>query len=181
MTKFINQFLILCACMLAFSSCEKNTIDIPLSSVTIELDDIVVDDGSHSKSTMNPFSFTQTISSATIKGLTDDAKKYKSRIQSMSADTVFITITTTDGVGTVVENFTLKAEDLFTYPIPQYHLGTAYTDSQLTDYAVQLLKKIMTDDSVNISILGETDVPSGDHLKITITMKDVVMAAKIIN
>jgi len=179
MTKFKNLFLILLASLLAFSSCEKNTIDIPLSSATIVLDDILVVDAS--KSTMNSFSVTQTIDYESIAGLSDEVDKYRSHIQSIEADTVYITITTTDGEGTVIENFLIKVNGLNDFSIPQYDLGTVYTASHIPAYVTQLMFKIMNGNSLELNISGETDVASGEYLQVEITLKNVVIKAKVVD
>ena len=180
MTKCKSLFFILLASVLAFSSCDKtSTVDVPLDNVTIALEDILVSDAS--KSTTNFFSVTQPVTYAMIAGLSDDADKYRSQIESITADTVYITITSTDNAGTVVENFLIKVDNLDDLSILRYVIGTEYMANNLSDYVMQLFKKLLKEESVELNISGETDVASGESLKVKITLINVTLKAKVVN
>jgi len=183
MTKVKNLFFILLASLLAFTSCDKNsTIDIPLSSVIITLDNIMVDDASNLKSTMNSFAVTQIIRYSDIEGLSDEAKKYQGNIESILADSIYVTISTTDEEGTIVENFCIQVNGLNDFSISEYFFGTLYTADHLSEYVSQLLTKIMKSESgAAINVSGETDVSSGESLKVEITLRGVTLKAKVIN
>lgn len=170
---------ILCVCFLAFYSCKKyTTVDIPISSLTIELDDIEVND--QESKALTPFYVRKKISYADLAGLSSDAIKYRDRIETIQADSVSIIITTTDGVGTVVKKFAMKVNSLPDYTIPEYYLGTAYTDDNIESYACSLLFQILTKESTTIHLYGITDVPSSKKLKVTITLEDVTMVAQLL-
>jgi len=181
MTKFKNLSFMLLAGFLAFTSCDKNsTIDIPLSSVTITMDNIMVNYASNLKSTMNYFEMTQTITYSEIDGLSEEAKKYRKNIESFLADTVYITISSTDGEGTVIENFRIQVDDMSDFSIPEYVFDTPHTADNLQEYVGQLLMKIMGSESgVDINLSGETDVVSGEILSIEITLVGVTLKAKV--
>jgi len=179
MTKCKSLFLVLLASVLVFSSCDKtSTVDVPLDNVTIALNDILVNDAS--KSTMNSFSVEQIVSDKMIEGLSDDAVKYRSHIESISADSVYITITSTDSKGTVVENFLIEADGLSDLSILRYDFGTEYSASNLPGYVTQLFMNVLLNGSVKLNISGETDVVSGETLQVKISLVNAVLKAKVV-
>ena len=179
--KKITIISVLLASVLAFYSCENFNppIEIPLSSVVIELDDIEV--ANDAKGELNSFSTTQNVSYSTIVGLTEEALNSMSRIESIDVNSLFITITSNDEMGTVVEDFVIKVDQLPDFTIDQYLLGTSYTVPNIGTYASQLLMKILSNESVDINLSGKTDVTSGENLKVTITLNDVILVAKVLN
>jgi FlaG/FlaF family flagellin (archaellin) len=189
MVKFIffNAQLILLACLFAFVSCDKikdaSTAEIPVASVSIEFD-ISVDSLTTKRATedgLNLFDLTQSINIEDLQGLSDDAIKYSSSIESIEIGSTSITITSTDGEETVVKNFVFKAIGIPNeINVSQYDLGTTYADDNLQSFAIQLMSKLFKDNDVTINTSGETDVRSGNNLKIKITMDDITLIAQLL-
>jgi len=178
---FSFQLVVALVCLLAFSSCDKinETIKIPLESITIELDNILVEDSSSQKSAFNYFNVMQTIDSSFIKGLSEEAVKYQSHIESIEADSACIIITTTDLSGTVVEEFLLKADGLSDFGISEYLLGMSYMNG-VEAYITQFMLKLLKDNSIDINISGKTDVQSGEKLQVKITLTNLTLIAKVL-
>lgn len=175
------QLVIALVCVLGFAGCDKinESIEISLPSVTIELEDVLVEDGSQ-KSVLNPFNVTQTLSYSSIVGLSEEAEKYKSNIETVKADSAAIIITATDSLGTVVEEFVLKVSGLSDFSVPRYNLDTPYATDDLKTYLTQLIMKLLLNDSIDLNLSGKTDVSSGENLKIKILLEDVTLIAKIL-
>jgi hypothetical protein len=179
--------VMLLACMFAFYSCDKikdaTTTEIKVASLSIELDEITVDDGSTTKSTadddgLNYFTTIQKLSLDDIEGLSEDAIKYRSQIESVEAGPTSITITTIDSVGTVVKEFVLGANGVATaINVAQYNLGDVYTGDNLQSFAQQLLMKLFLTNEATLNTSGKTDITSGEKLRIKITVEDVTLIA----
>jgi hypothetical protein len=176
---------ILLSVLFLFNSCDKlkelNTIRIPISSMSINLDNILIDPELRSSTAeLNSFSATKTISYSSIDGLSEDANKYKSHIESITAGSGSITITSTDGVGTVVKDFVLNVAGISPdFTVADYSLGTAYTQN-VKEYANKLVLKVLLSNSLDVKISGKTDVPSGKNLRVKITLENVELVAKIL-
>ena len=168
-------------CLLACYSCgDKLTVEVPISSMTIELEDILVEDSSGHKSTLSPFSATQTILLSSIQGVSDEAMEYRSKIESVKVGaTSAITIITTDSVGTVVEEFVLDTDGAGSLSIPQYNLGTPYSGN-IQDFAAKLLTKLFLTEKVTLTASGKTDIPSGEKLKVKITLEDITLITNVL-
>ena len=159
-----------------FNACEKPlTIEIPLQSVTIELDDVTVGDSVTQKSTFTAFNAVQTISLNSIEGLSEQAMAHIKHIKSAEVGEASIIITSTDEEGTV-EEFVLSASELGNFNIPHYELGTVYTDN-VKNYASQFIMKLLKNNSLDIRVSGKTDVPAGSHLKIKIVIDNITLLA----
>ena len=184
MKNFIKfQFIAILACIFAFYSCDiiPTTTKIPVQSLTIELDDITVDENG-TKSTLNYFNVTQTVYRDSIKGITDEIFDYLDQLESVEVESATLTIISTDDEGTVVEEFTIKVDKLSDFVIAEYVLGTPYPYSnELENYFGQLLMKVLLNKSTEFNISGKTDVPSGKKLKIIITLDDITLEAKLLD
>jgi hypothetical protein len=151
--------------------------------VSIELSDILVVDGT-TKSTANEvfnhFNADKTVSFSNIEGLSEEAKKYKSNIESVEVGSTSITITTTDEVGTVVKEFVLTASGIANFiNVEQYNLGETYSGN-LQNFTAELLMKLFLNDSVTMNAKGKTDIIAGEKLKIKITMEDITLIATLL-
>jgi len=191
MKKIKFQLMLLLAGLFVFYSCDVEdtaTIEVPVSSLSIDLEDIVVGNDDppmqqakssiQLKSTLNSFFATQTIS---LENLPDfkDVAKYKSQIKSVSVGSASVTISTTDENGTVVEKFVLEANNIGNLEIPIYELGTNYAADEIQNFATQILLKLFNGD-VTLTASGKTDVISGENLKISITLQDIMLVAYIL-
>jgi uncharacterized protein YjdB len=181
--------LMLLVCLFAFYSCDKiddaATTDVKVSSVTFELDDILVEENS-TKSTLddelNVFSATQTILLSDLQGLSDDAIKHASKIESVEVGEASIMITTTDSVGTVVKEFVLQVTGISSsIGIAQYDLGTTYLGENMQDFVNQLLLKLFISKEAELTASGKTDITSGEKLKVKITLEDITLVAGLLN
>ena len=168
-------------CLLACYSCgDKLTVEVPISSMTIELEDILVEDSSGHKSTLSPFSATQTILLSSIQGVSDEAMEYRSKIESIEVGaTSSISIIATDSVGTLVEEFLLSANDVGDFTIPQYNLGMLYSDN-IHDFASKVLTKLFVSEEVTLTASGKTDIPSGKKLKVKIMLEDIRLITNVL-
>ncbi len=166
-------------CLLACYSCgDKLTVEVPVSSMTIELEDILVGDGS--KSTLSPFSATETVLLSAIQGISDEAMEYRSKIESIEVGaTSSISIIATDSVGTLVEEFLLSANDVGDFTIPQYNLGMLYSDN-IHDFASKVLTKLFVSEEVTLTASGKTDIPSGKKLKVKIMLEDIRLITNVL-
>jgi len=180
-------YAIVIACMLPFFACDKITkTDVKVSKATIELEDIVVQEGTPSKGQLddelNYFSASQTIYLNQIEGFTEEVLKHQSKIDDITVGTATITITAIeDETGTVVKDFLLQATGVSpNISIPQYDLGTAYTGN-VQPFATALLLKLFQASSVTVNVSGKTDITSGKNLKVKIEMGDMVFVVKLIN
>jgi len=190
MVKFSNFKiqLVLLACLFALYSCDKvkdtTKTEINVESASIELDEITV---SATKSTadddLNPFAASQIIKLEDIQGMSSDAVKYRSQIESAEVGPVSIEITTTDDNGTVVKKFILQATGIGSnFTVDEYKLKEVYTPDmeKLQTFANQLLMKLFVSNSVEVSASGLTDIISGEKLIIKITMKDIKLVANLL-
>ena len=187
----IRNQIVLLACFFALSSCDKVTTTIDVGDLTVKLDDITVgDDGGGAKSAgivrlaegaLNPFYAEQTLSMDMLAGLSSEAKDYQSRITKVKVGpATSVTITSTDGSATVVEDFEIKAAGVKTLSVPEYRFGEPYTDN-IEEFATQLLMKLFaSSNGVPITVSGKTDVVSGKKLQIEITLSDVSLVAKVL-
>ena len=129
---------------------------------------------------MNSFDVTQTITYEALIGLSEEAIKYKDRIENIKADSAAIIITTTDDEGTVVEEFVVKVDKLSDFVIEHYSLGTTYTNDKVEPYISQLLLQILLKESININISGKTDIASGEKLKVTLMLENITLVARLL-
>jgi len=188
------------ACYFVSVSCGGGpTIQIPVDNVSIELNDIVVGEPQQSKAKspandedgdelLNHFAVERTVSAEDAVGLTADALEYLSQIQSASVGSVSIIITDLSGEGTVVKDFELEAIGFNNkIKIAQYDLGAGFdyqaVTGDLLGFAAELMRKMFVNSlqDVTFTVKGYTDIPTGESLKITITMDDVVFEAKVID
>ena len=176
------------ACMLSFYACDKAKVDVEVSSATIALDDIVVQDGttamskSRKSDTLNYFNVSQTIYLSQIEDFTEEVLKHQSKITDVRVGTAAITIIADDDeTGTVVEDFVLEAVGAATLNIPHYELGTAYNPENVPSFAAAFLLKLFQASSVEIKVSGKTDVTSGKKLKAKIEMEDMVFVVGLLN
>ena len=181
--------LVLAVCLFTFYSCDKvkdaTTTEIKVSSVSFELDNITVEEDL-SKSTadgLNIFNATHEVTLNDIQGLSDDAIKYASKIESVETGDASVTITTTNEDGTVVKEFVLTATGISSsINISQYNLGEPYTDfANMQDFVTQLLMKLFVNKSANLTASGKTDITSGENIKIKITIEDITLVAGLLN
>ena len=188
--KNVRNQIVLLACFFALSSCDKVTTTIDAGSVSIQLDDITVGDDGSVKSfaitksageALNPFHVQQTLSMDMLAGLSSEAKEYQSKISKVEIGTETSIIITTDGSGTVVEDFKIEAAGVKTLSVPEYRFGTPYT-GDIEEFATQLLMKLFSSGSagVPITISGKTDVDSDKTLQVKITLSDVSLVAKVL-
>jgi len=185
----IRNQIVLLACFFALSSCDKVTTTIDVGTLSIQLDDITVGDAAVKSTGMvkfaddalNSFYAEQTLSMSMLAGLSSEAEEYQSRITKVEiGPESSITITTTDGNGTVVEDFEMKATGVKTLSVPEYRFGTPYTGN-IEEFATQLLMKLFTgSNGVPITVSGKTDVESGKNLKVKIVLSEVSLVAKVL-
>jgi hypothetical protein len=180
----VKLSLMLLACVFAFYSCDKvkdaTTTKIPVSSVSIELDEITVTGAKSIAEVLNSFSAEQLIKLSDL-GLSGDAVKYSDKIKSVEVGgPTSVTITTTDSVGTVVQEFTLQATDVTTLNVPQYNLGTPHSGNDIQVFAQQLLTKLFANNSATVTASGKTDIISGEKLKIKIVVENITLIASLL-
>ena len=181
--------LVLIACLFTFYSCDKikdaTTTEIKVSSVSFELDNITVEEltKSMAEDELNFFNATHEISMNDIQGLSEDAIKYASKIESVEVGDASVTVTTTDEDGTVVKEFKLTAVNIgSSINIPQYNLGSPYTDfAIMQEFTTQLLTKLFLSNSATLTASGKTDIISGENIKIKITIEDITLIAGLLN
>ena len=176
--KFFLPFIILAWLVALGTSCENQKVKIPVKNLTFEFDDIKVDEAT--KDVLNSFNVTQVINLSTLKGLSEDALKYKSKVTVVETGTTSITIYSVDDVGTIVKEFVLHTSGVGTFNVPHYDLGTPHIDN-VQDYAANLLLKLMLNNTATVNISGKTDIPSGKNLRVAITLEDVTLFANILN
>ena len=188
--QFTNfKIVVMLACLFAFYSCDKikdaTTTEIKVSSVSFELEDITVEEVATKSMAdgVNIFNATHEVTLNDIQGLSDDAIKYASKIESVETGDASVTITTTNEDGTVVEEFLLTATGIgSSIYIPQYNLGETYTDfANMQDFVTQLLMKLFFENSANLTVSGATDITSGENIKIKITIEDITLVAGLLN
>ena len=177
--KKIKLVFVLLASLLLFCSCDKTKTDIKLSSMSFELNDIQV--VSATRGDLNTFAATRTISLEDIQGITDEAIKYRKKIESITVGpTTSITITSTDGSGTVVKDFGLTASAVtHGVSVSQYDLGTTYSGGTLESFVIAVLNNLFQSNSATLNAQGKTDIPSGETLKVKITISEVILTAGI--
>ena len=180
--KNFKSLLLLLVGLFLFSSCDKITKhEIKVSSMAIELDDILVP--SKTKNTAGEeltfFSASQTLALSLIQGLSDEAIKYSNKIESVEVGSGSITIFATDDKEGVVKEFKLQAVNVGNINIDEYVLGETYTNG-VQRFADDLLLKLFTTDNVTVNVSGMTDIPSGDNLKVKITLEDITFLANIL-
>ena len=189
MVKFSNFTvqLVLLACLFALYSCDKvkdtTKTEINVESASIELDEITVSATKSTAGDLNPFAASQIIKLEDIQGMSSDAVKHRSNIESAQVGPVSIEITTTDDNGTVVQNLVLQATGIDSnYTVTEYKLGEVYSPDmeKLQKFANLVLMKLFVSDSVEVSAAGVTDIISGEKLRIKITMKDIKLTAKLL-
>ena len=195
--KKITILLMLLAGLFAFNSCNEKaaTVDVPVSSLQIDLDDIVVgeelDDADAAvqmlrakvQDALNSFSMKQTFSQSSIDGL-EDVLKYQSEIKSVLVGSASISIAiVTDGEGTVVKEFLLKTSGIgaTSFSVAEYELGTDYAAADLLTFAEKLLLQLLLNKNVTITASGKTDVPNGENLKVRIILEDVIVTVNVLN
>jgi hypothetical protein len=185
----VKYLLVLLACLFAFYSCDKvkdaSTTEIKLDGpVSIKLDNIVVIDGT-TKSTaneiLNYFSGTKSINLTDLQGLSEEAIKYRSNIESVEVGSTSITITTTDSAGTVVKEFLLTANGVAnSINVPQYDLGSVYSGN-MQDFTTELLMKLFSNSNgVTMNTSGKTDITAGEKLEIEIILEDITLIANLL-
>jgi len=180
----IKSQVILLVCIFALCACEKVTVNIPVDSLTIQLDDILVgDDGVKSgmirlaDDALNSFHATQVIDLNKLNGITEEVKKDQSKITKVEVgSTSSITITVTGSDGTVVKDFLIEADGINSFAVANYDLGEPYSEN-VAAFASQLLLKLFKG-SVSLTISGKTDVPEGAKLRVFIRLNDVVFKVK---
>jgi len=180
--KNFKSLLLLLVGLFLFSSCDKITKhEIKVSSMSIELDDIMIPSGT--KSTANEelifFSASQTLTLSILQGLSEEAIEYKDKIESIEVGSASIILYSTDEAGTVVKEFVLQAVEIDNINIDEYVLGEIYTDG-VQRFADNLLLKLFTTDNVTINTSGKTDITSGENLKVKITLEDITFLANIL-
>jgi len=182
----LNKFYVALACILSFYACDKvkeaTETDVKVDKATIELNDIVVQDGTRAD-VLNPFSATQTVLLSQIEGFSDDLMKYQSKISDIKVNAMTITIIASDDEdGTMVQDFNLQAEGVAPkLSIPQYTLGEAYNAENAQPFATALLVKLFQAGSVTMTVEGKTDVTSGKNLQVKIEMEDMVFTVGVLN
>ncbi len=180
--KTFSYYLSIFLGVFLFLSCEKAVeelvvVKIPVPILAFEMKDIPVES---SKEGLNMFSTTKTISLDSFEGLTETEKKYVSRITKIESGSGSIIITSNDGTGTLIQNFTLKSGKVSPdFNISQYALGAVYTEG-IRDYADKLMNKVVSDGGQDILVSGKTDVASGKKLDVKIILQDVTLYAKVI-
>ena len=160
----------------ALYSCEEIvTVEVPVNDFVIDLEDLLVVENAMHKSgddELNLFSETRTIHLSDWESLAKTVTQYRSKIKSVKVKTASIIITSSDG-GTVVKDFLLQMDDV-DLRIPQYDLGTVYSDG-LHDLGKQLLTNLFLNESVALAVSGKTDVESGKNLTVKIRMQGIVL------
>ena len=169
-------------------SCEKVTVDVPVDRIVIELDDILVEDGSTSKSGLalksddglNKFDVTRDVNLSDLS-LDNDVLKYQSRIKDVIVGAPSITVTSASGEGTVVKDFVMKVDGVHSISIAQYNLGSEYTAdlADLQTFCQKAILNLLLKGSISVALSGKTDVAAGESLNVEIVMNDVVIKAKL--
>jgi len=181
MKSFINK-LTLALCLLSFFACGKikdaTTKDIPVESITIELNDITVQEKTRGE--LQKFYAEQTIKLEDIEALTDEAIKYSDLVESVSVGSASIIIYSVDEVGTVVEEFVLDAKEVSKIEIKEYVLKTEVNTKEVQSFAASVLKHLLLYNKVNVVTSGNTDIPSGKNLRVKISLKNVNIRASVL-
>jgi len=184
----LSVSLILFVSAFVLYSCDKVTVDVPVESIVLELDDIPVVGASASASAMslksadelNSFDVSRDIALNDLS-LGSNITKYQSQIKDAKISTATIVITAPAGEGTVIKNFSLQVTGVSkVFTIDEYTLGTEHT-ADLKSFCEQTLLKLFSDGSIHIKASGETDVTAGEKLTVTITMGDVTIKAKALD
>jgi len=186
----LKMLAILAVLILPFYSCKDTKLEIPIPSATIDLGNVLVGGGPSSVKGVQRvgagdlISFNETdkvITMDDIKGLTDQALEYKSRISEIEIGTASITITAPDdATGTEVKDFVLDVTGVGKLEIPQYNLGTSYAAEDVVVFAKDVLAKLLSDDEITVSISGKTDVTSGKNLNVRIKLDDMKLIADLL-
>ncbi len=179
--KTISFYLSIFLGISLFLSCDKVeelvVVKIPVPVIVYEMKDIPVElsiDG------FNTFSTTKRISFDSIEGLTETEKKNLSRVTKIESGSGAIMITSNDGTGTFVQNFTMKSDGVSPdFKISQCSFGTVYTES-IRDYADNLMNKAISNGGQDVLVSGKTDLAPDKTLDVKIILKDVVLYAKVI-
>jgi len=186
-SNFKHQIILL-ACMFALCSCDsvkdKLTVNVDVGSFTIALDDIEVDDDGVKSAIVrlaeevayNSFSASQVLSVAMLN-LSTNIEDYQSRIEKVEIGSASITVASTDKNGKVVKDFLMDATGIQNFSVAHYELNTSHSEG-VKEFAEELLKKLFAGSAVPLTVSGKTDVVSGEKLKVTITLNEVVIKAK---
>jgi len=176
--KNYKLLFVLLTCSVLFFSCDKIKTDVKISSLSIEMDNISVTSAAKGVSgdAINFFSATKTISLDDVQGVTDEALRFRNKIESIEVGTTTsVTVTSTDDAGTVIKEFVLNANGLSNaINIPQYDLGTAYSGN-LQNFVIELLTTLFKSNSVTMNTSGKTDITSGETLKVKITITNIIL------
>ena len=191
------------ACYFVASSCGGNipTVKIPVESMSIELNDILVEPpvsaqviakgfDDDDEEPLNYFSATRTISFDSLKGIAEDAMaqilEYQTQILSANVGNATITFTS-NGEGTFVKDFlmTTSADHTDLY-IEQCTLGTALErgDDFIDFFSGHLLiffnPVAIGAGEFTLNVSGFTDIPIGESLSIKISLGNVVLEAEVV-
>jgi hypothetical protein len=176
--------LMLLACGFIFFSCE-NTTDIKLSSASVELDETTVESPASKGQTaeLNTFSATQVITLDNLQGLTDEANKYRSKIQSVRIDgKITVAVIAIGEEDKIVEEFVMTGnEGVGSFNVDKYKVGTPHVvGADAQTFVTNLLLRLLANKSVSITVSGKTDIESGKKLKVKITAANLVLETKIL-
>lgn len=172
-----------------FCSCEQvkdsTTTDISVTSASINIDEITVDslDAKSTADELNFFSADKEIKLEDLSGLSDDAIKYSSKIESAKVDSAEVTINIVESAGTIVKEFKISADDVNgNFFVETYDIGTTYVvdNTSAASFAGKLLTNLFLNRSVTLHVTGKTDIPSGDKLTVQITFKGIVLTASLL-
>jgi len=171
--KKIITFSILFASLLVFYSCKKPKplIEIHISSVEIELNDIEINED-------GIFNATQTINFSSLEGFYDEAIKYKDRIEMITVNTAHIRMIVTNFKGTGVKEFMVKEDNIGNYYIDEYALGTPHYNASLESYTEKLLSELLLNGSIDINVSGRTDAPANEELHVAFILQLVRLWVK---
>ena len=178
---------------LMFCSCNKveeaTTTDINVSSASIDLGEIEVDSlDVDTKSTAALRHFIRLTKTVTMDDImnNEEAKKYASKIQSVTIDNTVITITLLGTEGTSVDNLRLTADGVEGYyGIDHYAIEkppVPYTVNN-TDAMIFLAKvymKLFATNSVTLRLYATTNIPHKASVRVIIKVNDMRLKAKLL-
>ena len=183
----LTLFALVCAGFLYSCDGIKDNAKTEIKAGTVSIDLDVPVDSTIAKTDENRFVARQTINLSDIKGLSEEALKHKDKIESLTiGNNTSITITVTDGPGTYVKRF--KMSEMMSansvkgdLQIVQYELGNTHIFSNSDKNLVERwLTNLFLNGSITLDILGYTDVPSGENLKVKITIDDLRLIAALL-
>jgi hypothetical protein len=127
---------------------------------------------------MNSFSVTRTVDVSEIES--SDVIEYANKISNVTVNNSLINVTTTPAGNYTVANLTVSVDGVSgSLVVPSYTIGSAFTPpSNMNTYTAAFIMKLLSAESVTVTVSGKTDAPAGTTVDISYE-NDLVFTAKL--